>query len=91
MLGYLIEQGRFELDGDPNKRIADPKMVYGMMAVIGGGVFLGYAALVSVERRFEYALLDITQRYESGKDIEKQLHNLVDEAVLNHREEDSRS
>ncbi len=82
MLGYLIAPESFNEQGDPIPRIANPKMVYGMMAVIGGGVFLGYSALVSIERRFEYAILNITRQYESGQDIDRQLHELVDEDAL---------
>ena len=82
MLGYLIAPAGFTDQGDPIPRIANPKMVYGMMAVIGGGVFLGYMALVSVERRFEYALLDLARRYEGGQDIDEQLHEWVDEGDL---------
>ena len=86
MLGYLIAPAAFNQAGDPIPRISDPKMVYGMLAVIGGGVFLGYSALVSVEKRFEYAILDITKRYEGGKDIDQDLHELVDEEVLEDEE-----
>lgn len=79
MLGYLIAPSAFTESGDPVPRVSDPKMVYGMMATIAGGVFLGYTALVSIERRFEEAILEITHRYESGKPIDLDLHKLVDD------------
>ncbi|MCA9434557.1 MAG: undecaprenyl/decaprenyl-phosphate alpha-N-acetylglucosaminyl 1-phosphate transferase, partial [Candidatus Omnitrophica bacterium] len=90
MLGYLIAPSSFNAEGDPIPRISDPKMVYGMMAVIGGGVFLGYAALVSIEKRFEFAILDITRRYERGNDIDKDLHELVGDETLEEETEPSK-
>ena len=60
-------------------RISNPTMMYGILAVIGGFVFLGYTALRAVEQRFENSIRDITERYEKGIDIDKELHDLVDE------------
>jgi hypothetical protein len=82
MLGYLLGPSRFDATG-PVSRLADPNMLYGILFVTGGAVLMGYMALVSVERRFENAIREITQKYERGLDIDASLHKLVNEEKPN--------
>jgi hypothetical protein len=81
MLGFLLAPAGFSED-NPVPRLADPRMIYGVMFVIGGGVLMGYVALVSIERRFENAVAAITAKYEAGVDVSEPLHELAGDEVI---------
>lgn len=78
IIGFLLGPSHFDEHG-PVSRLADPNMLYGILIVTVGAVFMGYTALVAVERRFENAIREITEKYEKGLNIEESLHKLVDE------------
>jgi UDP-GlcNAc:undecaprenyl-phosphate GlcNAc-1-phosphate transferase len=79
MLGFLLAPNGFTEGGAPIPRITDSNMMFGMLVVIVGSVFMGYMALTAIEKRFEGVIEEITQRYEGGLDIEKNLRDLIDE------------
>lgn len=79
LMGYLLAPSAFkEGTNEPIPRIADPDMMFGILTVIVGGVFMGYMALAAIEKRFETAIAEITERYEGGLDVKEELHDLID-------------
>jgi UDP-GlcNAc:undecaprenyl-phosphate GlcNAc-1-phosphate transferase len=81
MLGFLLAPGGFTktVPPQPIPRISDPTMMFGILVVIVGGVFLAFLALSAIERRFERAIQEIKERYEGGQDIQRELTELVEE------------
>lgn len=80
MLGFLLAPGSFHpVTKAPIPRIANPTMMFGMLVVVGGGVLMAFTALSAIERRFERAIQEITSRYESGKEIKRELQGLIEE------------
>lgn len=86
MLGFLLAPSGFTSTRAPIPRISNPDMMFGILVVIGGGVFMAYMALSAIEKRFESAIQELSLRYEGGLDIQANLHNLIDNDQIEHED-----
>ena len=67
LLGYLLAPSGFDAKGTLVPRMTNPNMMFGILIVICGTVFMAYAALAAIERRFESLFRELTEK-QAGRD-----------------------